>query len=90
VARTVAQPLWTLLASCIAIFMLLLDVTIVNVVPSPPPEPFIWPSDHAGMVVMLATGSYGRHTPIGFGERHSRPGPRGSGRRLPPLSHRPL
>jgi hypothetical protein len=28
-----------------------------NVVPSPPPEPFIWPSDHAGMVVTLATGS---------------------------------
>ena len=28
-----------------------------NVVPSPPPGPFIWPSDHAGMVVTLATGS---------------------------------
>jgi hypothetical protein len=28
-----------------------------NVPASPPPEPFIWPSDHAGMVATLATGN---------------------------------
>jgi hypothetical protein len=28
-----------------------------NTVPNPAPEPFIWPSDHAGMVATLATGS---------------------------------
>jgi hypothetical protein len=27
-----------------------------NTVPNPAPEPFIWPSDHAGMVATLATG----------------------------------
>jgi len=27
-----------------------------NSVPNPPPEPFIWPSDHAGMVATLAIG----------------------------------
>jgi hypothetical protein len=25
-----------------------------NTVPNPPPVPFIWPSDHAGMVATLA------------------------------------
>jgi hypothetical protein len=28
-----------------------------DVAPSPAPEPFIWPSDHAGMVATFATGS---------------------------------
>jgi endonuclease/exonuclease/phosphatase family metal-dependent hydrolase len=28
-----------------------------NTVPNPAPNPFIWPSDHAGMVATLATGS---------------------------------
>jgi endonuclease/exonuclease/phosphatase family metal-dependent hydrolase len=28
-----------------------------NTVPEPAPEPFIWPSDHAGMVATLATGN---------------------------------
>jgi hypothetical protein len=27
-----------------------------NAVPNPPPEPFIWPSEHAGMFVMVGTG----------------------------------
>jgi hypothetical protein len=30
-----------------------------NTVPSPPPEPFIWPSDHAGVVATLGFGSCG-------------------------------
>lgn len=34
-----------------------LDTHLVgNVPPSPPPSPFIWPSDHAGMVATLALG----------------------------------
>lgn len=36
-----------------------LDTHLVgNVPPNPPPSPFIWPSDHAGMVATLALGSH--------------------------------
>ena len=35
-----------------------LDTHLVgNTVPAPAPKPFIWPSDHAGMVATLALGS---------------------------------
>jgi hypothetical protein len=34
-----------------------LDTHLVgNTVPNPAPQPFIWPSDHAGMVATLAIG----------------------------------
>jgi hypothetical protein len=33
------------------------DHLVGNTVPNPAPEPFIWPSDHAGMVATLATGN---------------------------------
>jgi hypothetical protein len=36
-----------------------LDTHLVGgVVPTPPPTPFIWPSDHAGMVATLRVGSH--------------------------------
>ena len=33
------------------------DHLVGNTVPNPAPKPFIWPSDHAGMVATLATGN---------------------------------
>jgi hypothetical protein len=33
------------------------DHLVGNTVPNPEPKPFIWPSDHAGMVATLATGN---------------------------------
>jgi endonuclease/exonuclease/phosphatase family metal-dependent hydrolase len=37
-------------------FSVLDEHLVGNTVPNPPPEPFIWPSDHAGMVATLAIG----------------------------------
>jgi hypothetical protein len=37
-------------------FSVLDEHLVGNTVPNPAPEPFIWPSDHAGMVATLAVG----------------------------------
>ncbi len=39
-------------------FSVLDEHLVGNVVPTPPPAPFIWPSDHAGMVATLRVGSH--------------------------------
>lgn len=40
-------------------FSVLDEHLVGNVVPTPPPSPFIWPSDHAGMVATLGIGPHG-------------------------------
>ena len=50
-------------------FSVLDEHLVGNVAPNRPPEPFIWPSDHAGIVATLTIGRCGEHGGGGPGSR---------------------